>query len=475
MQRKTIFGVAIVFAVLLACTVALADVPILDATGQWEYIASDGAATNVSWVRDTEATTLLIPAEVDGLAVMEIDERTLCSPYERLQLVKFEVSPDHPLYTESGGVLFDKQKERLVAYPRGREADAYTIPSSVRDIGAYAFSGNGYLSHITLSEGTASIGNGAFSYCTSLKNITMNEGLTHIGRSAFYNCENLESMWIPASVVKIDDNPFTTHHPYTLAFIDVSPDNPRYEQIDGVLFDKQQKMLVAYPSGRSGKTYVIPDGVERIGDEAFQMCFGLESVIMPDSLKHIGMEAFLSCWSLESVIIPEGVESIGEGAFSDLQSLESIALPASVTDAAACFNTYYEPKSSSLCTITISPDNKVYKDVDGVFFDKQGTTLLAYPGGRKGVYIVPDGVKRIGDYAFTCSDLSEIVIPEGVLEIGYSAFDWCWDLESVTIPSSVTAIGSEILFSSPDAVMRVPTGSVAEQYAKENDIPYEGF
>ena len=91
-------------------------------------------------------------------------------------------------------------------------------------------------------------------------------------------------------------------------------------------------------------------------------------------------------------------------------------------------------------------------------------------------FTVPEGVREIEAEAFSdCSQLKSIVIPAGVTSIGRGAFWGCSSLSSLTIPSSVTSIGDRAFFDCSNLTLRVPKGSYAERYAKENKIKYETF
>jgi hypothetical protein len=93
-------------------------------------------------------------------------------------------------------------------------------------------------------------------------------------------------------------------------------------------------------------------------------------------------------------------------------------------------------------TISVSPENRHYKDIDGVLFTKNGETLLVYPEGGKTAYTIPPGVTGIGKRAFTfCARLTSVTIPESVTTVGERAFEDCFGLTSVAVPASVTNIG----------------------------------
>jgi hypothetical protein len=153
------------------------------------------------------------------------------------------------------------------------------------------------------------------------------DGITSVGVSAFRECYGLTSMTIPAGVTNIGSNPFDG---CSLEQIDVAAGNPVYEQVDGVLFDKRQKMLVAYPGGREDTLYAIPEGTLRIGESAFSNCNRLEGVIIPGSVAHIGDYAFWGSEVLSNVTLSEGVADIGYMAFYGKNALTSVAIPDSV-------------------------------------------------------------------------------------------------------------------------------------------------
>lgn len=180
---------------------------------------------------------------------------------------------------------------------------------------------------VTIPNGVTRIGAGAFAwYCSELTSIAIPDSVTSIGDGAFYYCD-LASVTIPAGVTDIGRNPFEG---CPLTSIDVAADNPVYEQVDGVLFDKEQKMLVAYPHARAEDAYTIPEGVLHIGDAAFSNNQTLESIIISDGAMSIGDMAFWACVNLTSVTIPDGVTSIGEMAFDECDELVEVAIPASV-------------------------------------------------------------------------------------------------------------------------------------------------
>ena len=179
--------------------------------------------------------------------------------------------------------------------------------------------------------------------------------------------------------------------------------------------------------------------VSTIGDYAFAGCTALTAIEIPESVSDIGDYAFNGCGALSDITIPEGVEYIGKYAFTRCDALESITIPGSVM--------YIGEGALALCggltNITVAPDNPAYCDLDGVLFDLYQGALVNYPIARSGEYEIPEGVYRIGMYAFEeCTGLTKITIPAGVNGIGYMAFDHCTGLTNVTLPYTLRNLGA---------------------------------
>lgn len=146
-------------------------------------------------------------------------------------LKRFEVSPDNATFCSVDGVIYSKDKTKLIKLPLGFEgayevlpgtqkigeeaADAcrkltvLTIPDSVTFIDDYAFRDCENLEALNLGKGLTELDQGAFAFCRKLKKLVLNEGLVEIGNSAFGWCESLESLTIPSTVTMIKDYAFS--------------------------------------------------------------------------------------------------------------------------------------------------------------------------------------------------------------------------------------------------------------------------
>lgn len=199
----------------------------------------------------------------------------------------------------------------------------------------------------------------------------------------------------------------------------------------------------------SGLTSVIiPDSVRSIGQGTFQGCSGMTGVTIGSSVFYIGMYAFQGCSGLKEVIIPNSVTSIINNAFADCSSLTSVISDISSPD--GLYNDVFKDISPN-CVLTV-PYNR--KDS----YIAKGWTTSIFKGGIKENVIVDDGIY----YSLIRSTEQATVIPcetkytgsvkipekvesEGVtysvIEIGRSAFEDCSDLTSVTIGNNVAEIG----------------------------------
>ena len=167
-------------------------------------------------------------------SVKEIGDNALGSCFN---LKDIEVSSDNNAFCVVDGVLFSKDKTRLVLYPIGRNASRYAVPDSVTTIEEDAFEGT-ELSRITLTPGIHTIGKSAFSTCRNLTFFRVPSGVKEIKSLTFFVCTNLTRIYLPQSIISIDDLAFFGCE--SLREIYYEGSSQQWESIDFEILDKNE-------------------------------------------------------------------------------------------------------------------------------------------------------------------------------------------------------------------------------------------
>ncbi len=104
----------------------------------------------------------------------------------------------------------------------------------------------------------------------------------------------------------------------------VSEDNPYICSVDGVVFTKDMKTLLRFPTNHTDTMYEIPDGVEVIGERAFDQGWNLTQIKIPDSVTTIENRAFSTCQELFRLYVGKGIKTIGDYAFGNCAKLADV-------------------------------------------------------------------------------------------------------------------------------------------------------
>ena len=281
----------------------------------------DGKVYTVTSIKDFAFDTnylgsVMIPSSITELYDLRIS-------------TNFTVSKDNPAFSSLDGVLYDKEKTKVIKAPEKLKGD-FVIPASVTIIQKSAFSDCRDLTSIKIPEGVTSIGAEAFSGCGMLEpkllvydkgtkcygwignnekciEVVIPEGVTSIGEAAFENCINLTSINVPEGVTNIGAEAF--YGCFSLANINI----PEGVTSIGAFVFRHCNSLASVD---------IPAKVTIIGNWAFSDCGGLTSINIPEGVTSIGNSAFYHCGGLTSIKIPEGVTSIGTEAFCGCSNLD---------------------------------------------------------------------------------------------------------------------------------------------------------
>lgn len=122
--------------------------------------------------------------------------------------------------------------------------------------------------------------------------------------------------------------------------------------------------------------------------------------------------------------------------FCNCKKLNTIIIPASIVDIEK--NAFYG--CTKLAAIIVPKENHYYADINGVLFNKNKDSLLFYPKGKTGGYIIPNNITTLNASLFQdCIQLTSIVIPDSVTTIQEEAFSGCYHLKEIFCLSSKPA------------------------------------
>lgn len=209
-------------------------------------------------------------------------------------------------------------------------------------------------------------------------------------------------------------------------------------ELDGI------KITEIYPSAfaeNAAEEIIVSEGITSIRKMAFMECPNLKKLTLPQSVTIIEDNAFDGCRTLEYVDLG-GAVTIGTQAFLNCSAVKELTISGN------CKSIGIEDEDpfmymSSLEKINVSDGDGAYSSKDGVLYNKDKTVLVRYPMGvTDKKFTVPDGVKEIGNDAFSGNSYLEEVDLSHVETIGISAFENCENLSSVKLSKDLKKVDS---------------------------------
>ncbi|MBR5944165.1 MAG: leucine-rich repeat domain-containing protein [Lachnospiraceae bacterium] len=222
-----------------------------------------------------------------------------------------------------GELAFQLDGDKLVKYIG--TATSVSIPSTVKEIGEGAFAGNSTIKSVKIPSSVERIDYGAFYGCTSLKGVTIPNSVETVETGAFAECTKLKSVKIGSGLKDWGYGVFAGDT--SISSFKISSSNPYYKVKSGVVYDKDEKVLISYSAGKSSKEYEIPYGVEEVYPYAFWGSNKLKSVSVTGKVEEIGAYAFSNCNGLTNVYFSPSVKNIDRKAFENCTSLDEVKLP----------------------------------------------------------------------------------------------------------------------------------------------------
>lgn len=233
---------------------------------------------------------------------------------------------------------------------------------------------------------------------------------------------------------------------------------PASIEIDGVSYRVTEICDYAFEKHPTFYYISMPEGLERIGDYAFNGCPMIKDIEFPSTLQKIGKYAFAGSRNIEKLKLPEAVSTIGEGAFSSMDGLKKVVMqdcavtdiPASLYKDSKELNEVYLPLAvksigdyafNNTLSLTELYFPEGLERIGKEAFCGQSYDYGGYAGGLSKIEM-PSTLVEIGEGAFNKTPLYEADLSKTALtEIKESTFSRCYNLCSVTLPSTLETIG----------------------------------
>ena len=374
-----------------------------------------------------------------------------------------------------------------------------TLPESLTYIGKQAFAGTA-ITRIVIPDNVTQIAEDAFEDCYRLAHVTLGQNVQEIGHGAFagtmtlveiYNRSSLEIVACESNSPNVSANGYIgegVKRIYTegesnvvdyegfVFFYDaendvyylLNDDSPREESVlpDSINGHSYQIADRAFYYRYDLKKLTLSEGVTKIGASAFYHCENLEYMNTPDSLVYIGMNAFTSCnklfeivdgiyyidkWvagygydkTITSAVVREGTVGLAFNAFYHYNgnNIRSFTLPSTLKY--ICQDAFYGCSPDSLYITDLAAWCNAWRD-DGY------TNIMAYSRSLGNLYVngelvtdlvIPEGVTEIGKNAFLHFNITTLKLPSTLQTIGMQAFHRCSALQSIEFNSNIKTIG----------------------------------
>ena len=350
-------------------------------------------------------------------------------------LLEFEADDSVANYSVADGVLFNKDKTQLVAFPAAKKTagGVYTVPETVKDIAASAFSG-AQVSKANMPKGLASIGKNGFAGA-ALTSVVLPDGFEAMGEQAFMGCSSLTYVNI-GGAVEVPQRAFSKC--VSLSTVNLRSDLNRLTKIGALAFSDEESS-----SSSGGGDYGYDAATASDDDKDTATYDGaITAIVLPDSVAEVGSNAFKNLTGMTRAHVGAGLTSGGADLFPGANALEVLTVAGANPVYSAVDNVLYAQMEDGLHLVKSAAASKT-ADV----IVQNGTVSIDREAFRSNRVIkrvvIPEGVKSIGWGAFnTCDSLSEVVLPDSLETVADTAFNWDLNLDFVEFGTNVKQLGN---------------------------------
>ncbi|MGN0229524.1 MAG: leucine-rich repeat protein [Muribaculaceae bacterium] len=402
------------------------------------------------------------------------------SCFECCVVAAINIEEGNPVFASVDGVLYSADKKMLLVFPPGKNVTQFTIPSFVERLFEGSFqSGQEYLVDVTIPATVKSVDSYAFYNNGTLESLTIESGATELGESAFMGCEGITSLSLPTGIKAIPRNCF-----FDLCALETLVIPEGVETIGQSAFGFGGFKTITFPSTLKEIGFqafancealpevALPESVTKIGDNSFSSCTALATIdlnnvtevgefafsectslteVKSKKLETIGASAFYRCTALESYVMPATVKAVGSTLFFNAIGLKKLVIGSNVETIGAGLCT----GTASLAAVELADGNANFAVVDGILYNKDMSTLVAYPGGRtETAYTLPETVTTIDAQAIRNTNIEHFVSNSNLNTLNAMALAQNANLKTVKLGDKVTAIAGNT-FNGCNAITEV--------------------
>ena len=365
-----------------------------------------------------------------------------------------------------------------------------TLPKSLKRLNYQTFAGCKLLENINFAKDSAieEIGPYAFWQCKELRKITLPEGLSKIEKYAFYDCGKLDNVSVPSTLTDSGEYAFDGTPWYSeladdyvvvgdgvlikcnIAASSLDLSGKGIKTIGGCVFRNSTyyggvdsygvATSYGYAQAEMIEKLVIPEGVKKIGNSAFDAC-SITELTLPSTLEYIGDYAFYNAilWKSDEIsgnVVFTDVDMtnckklarIGSYAFTECYGLAEIKLPSDEVE----IGTYAFFKTEAM--VNFLKNAYLNNRNENSFFTVGNTLICAYVAKSSTSVTIPDGIVRIAGTALIGWDSGLVITEDPYEEVSdpemlfdRNRYYLGYNITSVTIPDSVKYIDDQAFYS----------------------------
>ena len=461
---------------------------------QYTSQASGMCGSDINWSLDSEGTLTII-----GTGSM-------------WNWDSYEDRPWHDWRNDIHGIVINNGVENIgrLAFDGCEYLVNVQLPDTITSIGYRSFADCYSIMTMTIPDNVAIIDYEAFRGCSSLLDVVIPSTVTEIGTRAFSGCGSLadvffggneDDLWEYGLGSDNSDLINSTIH-YCTAYEYMDYKNNQHGGVCGRgltwTLDKNGRLTIDgngimwnwrsyddrpwHDSRNNIHEIVVNHGVKNIGRLAFDGCEYLVNVQLPESITSIGYRSFADCYSIMTMTIPDNVAIIDYEAFRGCSSLLDVVIPSNVTEIgtrafSGCgsladvffggneddwweyglgsdnsdlinstihyctayeYMDYKNNQHGGVCgrglTWTLDKNGILTIDGKGIMWNWRSYDDIPWYDSRSQIteLIINNGVENIGQLAFDgCEKLKKCELPTSVSCIGYAAFDECYSLDEI--------------------------------------------